>query len=162
MARQQSSASPARKRAGSAADSSLTQLQGEITATAQINHTHVFQGPVAHPEILRGYDEIVPGTAQRMIQLAEDESLHRRGLENESSRANIFAQKKQLEIAEQQSVSAFESDRTGQYLGALVSLSCIGGAVFLALDGREIAAAALSALPTAAVIQAFFAKKQTK
>lgn len=36
-----------------------------------------YQAPVPHPEILRGFDELVLGAAEQLIKLAENESLHR-------------------------------------------------------------------------------------
>jgi uncharacterized membrane protein len=36
-----------------------------------------FHGPLPPPSILRGYDEIVPGAAERIITMAEKEQAHR-------------------------------------------------------------------------------------
>lgn len=40
-----------------------------------------FAGPLPHPEILRGYDEVCPGAADRIIALAESQAEHRQSLE---------------------------------------------------------------------------------
>lgn len=38
--------------------------QGVVATKQEINH---YQGPVPHPDILRGFDELVPGAAERLI-----------------------------------------------------------------------------------------------
>lgn len=129
------------------------------SGAVQQTQTHVFQGPTPPPEIMERYEALVPGTAQRLFKLAEDESLHRRTMESQANTANIFAQEKQLSIADYQSRATFKSDSIGQIAGILVSLSCVAGAVFLAMNNHEWVAGGLAAIPTAAVIQAFFAKR---
>lgn len=137
------------------AKKATTTPQNVVTSVQQ---TQLFQGPTPHPDIMERYDALVPGTAKRLFEQAEAESAHRRSLEQKANEANIAAQQKQLAIADYQSKATFRSDAIGQTFGLIVSLSCIVGAVFLAVSGKEIAAAALAAIPTAAVIRAFFVK----
>jgi uncharacterized membrane protein len=40
-----------------------------------------FSGPLPHPDILRQYDEIIEGGAERIIKMAESQSAHRQELE---------------------------------------------------------------------------------
>lgn len=40
-----------------------------------------FQGPLPHPAILEKYNQIVPGAAERIIKMAEEQSRHRRAIE---------------------------------------------------------------------------------
>ena len=144
---------PEKKSAASAVRSALGQQ-------IQVQHgTQVFQGPSPHPDILAGFDKLVPGTAQRLIQLAEDESLHRRKMEQQAMSANVNAQKQNLELNEYQNKAVFKSDTIGQTFGLIVSLACIAGAIYLGLNNHQGTAIALAALPTAAVIRAFFINK---
>ena len=132
---------------------------GRPVAMTPIEHTQVFSGPTPHPEIMERYDALVPGSAERLFLLAEAESAHRREIEAKVSDANIEAQQRQLSIAEYQGRATFRSDLVGQSAGLIVSLVCVSGAVFLATSGQPGVAVALAAIPTAAVIQAFFAKR---
>lgn len=133
---------------------------------AFIERRESYQGLIPHPAILQQFDDLIPGTAARIIQWAEDEQHHRRGLERQAHEANIAAQQRQLAIAEAQSRAVFKSDLVGQVLGFVVCLACVGGAVWLAMQGHYWVAGTLAAIPTAAVIQAFrvgaFAKKDAK
>lgn len=40
-----------------------------------------YQGLLPHPKILDEYDQIVPGAAERIIRMAEDQAKHRQDLE---------------------------------------------------------------------------------
>lgn len=121
--------------------------------------TQAFQGPIPPPDALERYDAIIPGAAERILRMAESETAHRHQQENDAMRANIAAQQKQLDIASYQTKAVYRSDGIGQIFGLIVSLSCVAGAVWLALNNHDWAAGALAALPTAAVIKAFFSHR---
>lgn len=135
--------------------------QPHILSSSQIHHkTEVFQGPVPHPDILAGMERVVPGSARDLFEMAKAETAHQHEMEVLTTTANINAQRKQLEIADYQSKAVFRSDTLGQIAGIIVSMTCIGAAVYLAVNGHEWVAVVLAGIPTAAVIQAFFAKRK--
>jgi uncharacterized membrane protein len=43
-----------------------------------------FSGPLPHPEILAQYEEILPGAATRIFEMAEEQAHHRRAMEKNS------------------------------------------------------------------------------
>ena len=129
----------------------------QVIATQQ-TVTH-YQGAIPHPDVLRGMDELVPGTAAKLIKLAEDESLHRRKLELMAMEANVSAQQSQLDINLRQNRAVFRSDMLGQVAGFLVCVLSIASAVFLGLEGHEGLGGAIAIIPTAAIIKAFTMKK---
>lgn len=51
-----------------------------------------FRGPLPPPHILRGYEEVVPGAAERILAMAEKQSHHRLSLEALVTTANVKAQ----------------------------------------------------------------------
>ena len=121
--------------------------------------TTAYQGPIPHPDILKGFDLLVPGTAKDLIDLAKLESSHRRDLENKALEANIFAQKKQLEITDYQSKVVYRTDLSGQLLGAITSISCIAASVYLVMNGHERAAIILASIPIGAIVKSFMPEK---
>ena len=127
-----------------------------------VTHETEFQGPIPHPDILCKYERIVPGSADRLISMAEEESKHRHKLESESLSADISARNRQLDIADQQCKAVFKSDALGQYLGLFVSVASIAGCVFLALRGQPIVAAALVSLPLVGIVRALRNQPQDK
>lgn len=122
--------------------------------------TQLYQGPIPHPDVLAKFDDRVPGTAERLINLAIEESAHRRKMEEMAMAANVSTQSRNVAIAEYQSKAVFHSDTISQILGAVVIASCVVGAVYLAVNGHEGIAALLCVVPTAALIQAFFIKRK--
>ncbi|PZN72123.1 MAG: hypothetical protein DM484_24990 [Candidatus Methylumidiphilus alinenensis] len=113
-----------------------------------------FQGSIPHPDTLYQYESIVPGSADRLIKMAEEEAKHRHKLESESLNSDISARNRQLDIADQQGKAVFRSDALGQYLGAFISFASIAGCVFLALRGQPWVAVGLVGLPLAGVVRA--------
>lgn len=47
-----------------------------------------FSGPLPHPQILAGYEEIVPGAADRILRMAENEAKHRHSVDDQCVRAD--------------------------------------------------------------------------
>jgi len=129
----------------------------QVAAAAQVH-----QGPLPPPEVLAGYNRVVPGAAERILVMAETEAVNRNRREDEALQANIRAQDGQLAIAERQTQSVFWCDLFGQGAGLIVCVLCIAGAVYLGLNGHDWLAAALAGIPTAAVIKAFVIDKQQK
>lgn len=120
-----------------------------------VHQSESFEGPVPHPSILEKYDAIVPGAANRILEMAEKESRHRQIIEFQANEANIKAQEQQILIAGKQQKYAFYSDAIGKTLGFLTTFLALGGSIYLAIDGNTAAAIALASLPLAAIVEAF-------
>lgn len=60
----------------------------QITTTARLTVQET-SGPLPNPDILKRYDELVPGAADRIIRLAETEATHRRSLEDKIVTAQV-------------------------------------------------------------------------
>jgi uncharacterized membrane protein len=52
-----------------------------LQIAAQLN---IYQGALPNPAILEAYERIVPGSAERLIRLAEGQTHHRQGLEQKA------------------------------------------------------------------------------
>jgi len=48
-----------------------------------------FSGPLPHPDVLRGFESVQPGAAERIIKMAENEAQHRHVLERNGQKAFI-------------------------------------------------------------------------
>lgn len=94
----------------------LAQITGQITTTS-------YSGPVPPPTLLKEYNEIVPGGAERILSMAERQSAHRIDLES--------------------TVIKGESRRSwcGLWLGFVVSLAIIGAGLWVALTASPTAGA---------------------
>ena len=47
-----------------------------------------FSGPMPHPDILRGYKELIPDAPERILQMAEQEQKHRIDVEKQMLEQN--------------------------------------------------------------------------
>lgn len=81
-----------------------------------------FKGPLPHPEILKGYDIIVPGAAERILAMAEKEQAHR----IESDKYIIEEQMTQF--------------KRGQMMGFILCLILIVVAIVFAFLGHVVLA----------------------
>lgn len=84
-----------------------------------------FSGPLPPPNVLSGYEDVLPGAADRIISMAEKQSEHRQELERLGTAASIDAMKRQ-----------FQEARCGQICAVIVALALIGGGVYLAKIGH--------------------------
>ncbi|HVA50222.1 MAG TPA: DUF2335 domain-containing protein [Pirellulales bacterium] len=96
----------------------LAQITSQVTTTS-------YSGPVPPPALLREYNDIVPGAAERIMAMAEKQSAHRIDLES--------------------TVVKGDSRRSwvGLWLGFVVSLAIIGAGLWVALSGAPTAGAAI-------------------
>lgn len=59
------------------AQKALSLSRKEVSVTAQYHHS----GPIPDPMTLERYEHILPGSANRILTMAEEQSLHRREME---------------------------------------------------------------------------------
>lgn len=94
-----------------------------------------WSGPLPHPSALAQFDQVVPGVAERIVSMVEQEQAHR------------FAHDTQALTAET------KDTRRRNWLGALISLASIAASVFTAyIDAHWSVSVALVGLPVAAMI----------
>lgn len=99
--------------------------------------TEEYGGPLPHPSILKGYEEVLPGAAERIIHMAESQSEHRQYLEK----------------------TVIKGDSLRSYLGLgaglIIALCWLGGSVFLIYKGHDFAGASLGAIDIFALVSVF-------
>ena len=87
-----------------------------ILAAVEISR---FSGPLPHPEDLAKYEQVLPGAADRIIRMAEQQAAHRQNLEKAVIFANVTIQKWGLG-------SAF-----------VLAMTAIGGGIWLTAKGMS-------------------------
>lgn len=80
---------------------------------------HHFSGPLPPPEILRKYDELLPGSAERIIAMAERQGAHRQGLESEVVKSNC------------------KNERLGMVFGFIICVMAIAAGIYAVTMGKE-------------------------
>lgn len=106
-------------------------------AVVQIIKQESFSGPIPPPQILKGYNDLVPDAAERILRMAEKQSEHRMELERKV-------------IAEQQRQSA-----RGQKIAAVLSVLLIVAAVYAIYEGAYKIAGTIFAVTLIMVVGMF-------
>lgn len=98
---------------------------------------HLFSGPLPAPDVLRGYDDILPSAAERIIRMAEKEqtNTHETGL-----------------LALRETASG---NRRGQIIGGIVAVAALGRAAFLGYHGHSIAAGTVGGTTVVGLVTVF-------
>jgi uncharacterized membrane protein len=100
-------------------------------------HTWVHQGPLPSPALLKQYDEVVPGAAERIMTMAENQAQHRQELEASVIRTDNL------------------KSLLGMVFGFVIALVGFGGGLFAAFSGQPFWGGAVSIGTLASVVIAF-------
>ena len=100
-------------------------------------HTMLHQGPLPHPAVLKQYNDVVPGAAERIIKMAEQQAMHRQDLEAHIIRTDTL------------------KSLLGMVFGFVVALVGFGGGLYAAFAGQPFWGGAVSIGTLASVVIAF-------
>ena len=103
---------------------------------------HLFSGPLPAPEILRGYDNILPGAAERIIRMAEKEqtNAHESGM-----------------LALREAVA----DRKREIIAGIVALAALGTSAFLGHNGHAVAASIVGGTTVVGLVTVFLTGRRS-
>lgn len=101
-------------------------------------------GPLPPPEILKRFDEIVPGAAERIIKMAEEQSLHRKDLEKKVIESDIARSK------------------WGQILGFIIAIIGLAVSAIVAVYGNAIAGGIIGIGTLASLVGVFMYGTKTR
>ena len=99
--------------------------------------TRSFEGPLPPPNILAGYEDVLPGSAERILLMAEQESAARRVLVASLVSADV------------------SRARWGLWVGAFVAVVAIVAATVMALAGHAWPGTVVITIDLASVVSVF-------
>ncbi len=105
-------------------DTPATAEQAEVLQHQLLGQ--IYHGPIPPPEILKEYNQITPGAADRIISMAEQEIAHRHEMDHK-----IFEVEKEGLKAE-----AFDS-RMGQVFGLIIGMATVFCGAYTAVHGAQ-------------------------
>lgn len=104
-----------------------------------------WSGPLPPPSTLADFEHIIPGSAERILGMAEREQAHRIGFDK----------------AEQS--AAIREYGIGQWLGWITVMACIAGAGYTAyIQAHALVSVAFLGVPVAAVAKQFLTRRRTR
>lgn len=95
------------------------------------------QGPLPSPDVLEHYDNILPGAAERIVSMAEDQAKHRQNLEYITVKAGS------------------RDSLLGLIFGFIIGMSTIVGGVYCIMKGQPTEGTILSGAGLAALVGVF-------
>ena len=96
-----------------------------------------FSGPLPHPEILKGYNDIDPGLVERVFQMAEADGRHERKMEWEGlKRAN-------------------REVHVGQILGFVLGAFVVACGTYAAVQGHTVSGSIIGSGGVVGIVAAF-------
>jgi|GEM_PF-886035 len=118
-------------------DESQLQDKSSIKARRRLIAAEMFSGPLPPPAILKAYDKVQPGLADRIVSLTEQQAQHRMQLEafviqGDVKRANL-----------------------GLLIGALMGAACLTCGTFLVINGHDWAGAGVIGTSAATLVGTF-------
>lgn len=109
-----------------------------------------FSGPLPHPEIMKGYEEVVPGAAQRILDMAEKRMDHRMNLES-----------RDMDLAHNSLDKEFNLAKTSLILGGIMGLILIIACIVLVYNDKTIEGfSMLIPIVSALIVKKKFDKKR--
>jgi uncharacterized membrane protein len=136
------------QQAAAATGGHLPPPQNAVSFRGQVRH---YTGPLPPPEILREYDAILPGAADRILKNFETESDHRRSLEKDESDAGTRFMEKQLGLLAR-----------GQKFGLVVVIAGFATAAYSVHVGAAITGAVIGTVDIVALVALFITGKRGK
>ncbi len=96
-----------------------------------------FSGPLPPPSVLARFDHVVPGAAERILLMAEQQSAHRRELERKVVASDIARAK------------------WGQVLGFIIAIVGLAASTLIAIYGSAVTGGVVGAGTLAALVGVF-------
>lgn len=87
-----------------------------------------FSGPIPPPSIIKGYEEVLPGSADRIIKMAENQSSHRQAMESKMVKTEA------------------RDSLLGEIFAFILGMSCIIAAIIIVLHVPESSGAIASSV----------------
>ena len=133
-----------RNRAPATKQQSPTSRSNNQRPPLQVATREEFSGPIPPPSILEGYNQIIPGAAERIIAMAEQETSHRQDMEQ-----TIV-------------INEYREARRGQIFAVVIgSLAIISGAI-ISVQGAQWAGIAIGGGGVIGLVSVFILGRQGK
>lgn len=115
---------------------------GPVNAVMHSVELSSYSGPLPHPDTLRGFEEIVPGSATRIFMQFEEQSAHRRSMEAAVITSGAFSQ------------------RMGTVSASLIGLAGVAGGLWLTHEGKSVEGLSSLFGTLAALVGTYFYKRK--
>jgi uncharacterized membrane protein len=117
---------------------------GDLASIVSISSESSFSGPLPPPQILREFDEVIPGAAERIVKMAEKQQDHRIRLESRVITSDIIR------------------SWAGLILGACLGIVIVGCGSYLVHEGHDTAGATIITGTLVSLVTAFMSVTKSR
>ena len=103
-----------------------------------------FQGPIPPPQILAGYEKLLPGSADRILCMAEKETAHRQIMETKAIDAEIEGLRNEA-----------KDIKRGQICGLIIGITALLSGTYTSITGYPWAGSFIGAGGVIGLVSAF-------
>lgn len=114
-----------------------------------------YRGPLPHPDMLERYEQIMPGSAERIIARFEKEGEHRHDLERQIVSSQVDREKSEVPEIRRGQIFAFVLGIVGLLVGGTVCL-------FSESEAGAYAGAAIGGVTLVGLVTAFIVGRKSK
>ena len=137
---------PMTKRPKKRPNKTVQPKQNTVVAESQVTVQHqqqIHSGPIPSPDVMRQYDLLLPGAAERILQMAEREAQHQHDIVKNS----LDAQRREI--------------RRGQILGFLIGISSLSSSVVALYLNHPTTAGILGGTTVVGLVTVFVIGRKT-
>jgi uncharacterized membrane protein len=120
-------------------------------AVVQTMQMQAFVGPIPPPDVMEEYNRVLPGAAERILAMAENQLAHRQRVE----RLSAELESKKLDEAARESGRAFRDSILNRMLSFMTAVAFLATSIFMIHSGLEWQGVLLILAEIAALVAAF-------
>ena len=102
------------------AEAGQTEIRSIVLQELSVARSDFFSGPLPHPDHLKEYENILPGSADRLIRIVEEEAPHRRQIDVMITNSNT------------------KLEARGQVFGFIIAMTALIGGGYLIESGQSV------------------------
>ncbi len=126
-----------------------TVLNGSLKKIeATIERQQLFSGPLPPPEIIQGYENVVPGSGERILAMAEKQQEHRLTIEKQQQEHQVASETKLIN-------NEIRLNYLGLICAFFIAVFGLSGSIYLGLKDKPVASAILSGGTLASLVGVF-------
>lgn len=108
-----------------------------IMMRMEMSMEEYYSGPLPHPRILKGYEEIVPGAAERILTMAENQASHRQDIEKIAINSNV------------------KDSRLGVIFAFIIGMTGTIGGIYAIVQGAVVSGTFITGASLASIVTSF-------
>ncbi len=129
-----------------------------LGAVVRTESSALHAGPLPHPDQFRQYEETLPGAADRILTMAEQESQHRQLME----RSVLDLEEASIELQREVTREEIAQSRLGLVIGAFISVILVVTALVVAVIGHPWPAVVIGTADIVALASIFVYGARTR